>query len=353
MNKSKLIIFCQAPADLPYTLDLYEKYKESHSIYLFVINVKGMYRFLSYLNLKIEKLAFIPYSLTNLKKIQQFVSEKNRINNLWKEHFSEINYAEVYFFSRFEDWLTSAFIKRLSQNNTIIINYINHYDNSSSLFQKKEKVTFKLKIYLFMLKVLTGVNFKAIIKQKLPEFPVEEYIIKELQIDINPDILIKYQYKFDFCENEKPNLLFFISPCENTIFNSTYYNDKLIAIILLFRDTGFNVIIKGHPRLGTPKLISEIIDFEIPDYVPGEFLSIKTINLCIGLSTTTICYYSKNTALPTYSIIKLFPYSNKELFDVAIEYLDQQSKGKMKFCNDFKELKQIALKIKESHNENK
>ncbi len=344
-KQDDIIILCQAPADVAYLLTLYEKYKNERPISIFVINVKAIYEFIFSLNLQLTQIVFIPYRFTNLKNIRQLFQERKRINTIWMKYFSTIKNAEVYFFSRFEDWLTAAFIHRFSKNLTITLSYVNHYDNSSSVFIKNKNTSIKLRIYLSLLKFLTNVAFTANIREKFPEFPINNYPIKEIHIENNNDIFVKYQYKLDIVKNRKPNLLFFLSPCENTIFNPKYYNNNLTEIIQLFNEIGFNVIIKGHPRLGIPTLADGIIKLLIPAYVPGEFIETKQISLCLGLDTNAICHPAKNTKMNTYSVIKLFQYSNKGGFDSAIEYLNLQSEGKIKYCNDFQELKQIAFSI--------
>lgn len=345
MNSTKTILFCQAPADVPYVLNLYEKNEFKNTISIFIINVEGLYTFFFGLHLNIERLVFIPYKLKSIKNILWIIVERRRINKLWKIYFKHTNNCDVYFFSRFEDWLTAAFIHRFAKNHTIEIKYVNHYDNSSTLFPKVKEIILKIKIHLLMLKIITNVSFKAEIKEKFPEFPTEDYNLKELSIKNNLDIYVKYHFKIDFINIRKPNMLFFISPCEPTILDPINYNEKLIKIIQLFNSIGFNTVVKGHPRLGIPKSISEVIDQCIPSYVPGEFLDFKMFDLCLGLDTTALCHYAKNTKLPTYSIIKLFPYSNKVLFDVAINYLNQQSEGKIKYCTNIKELEKIASTI--------
>ena len=57
-RSQKIIIFCQAPADVPYVLTLYEIYNREYSISIFVINVEGMFQFLSDLHLLFGKNIF-------------------------------------------------------------------------------------------------------------------------------------------------------------------------------------------------------------------------------------------------------------------------------------------------------
>lgn len=342
MDSNNIIIFCQAPADIPYVLKLYEQYKDQSQISIFVINVEGMFRFLSDLKLDIEKLIFIPYKLIDVRQIGRLNAERKRINYLWQTHFLNVIDGKVYFFSRFEDWLTGAFIHRFTKNIRIKTFYLDHYDDQAMLFPEQKFITFKRKVYLFLLKFLTDVAFEGGINEKLPEFPVDKYPILKLSIEVDKEIFFKYSYDFKSL-NTFSNLLFFVSPCEITMFKTTVYNEKIIELIGLFKTIGFKIIVKGHPRMGMPQEIREIADFEIPCYVPGEFINTRDFKMCVGIDTTAICYFAEKRIMPTYSLIKLFPSINNELINIYIQYLLKQSKDEMLFIDNIEKLKKIAL----------
>ena len=187
-NFQKIIIFCQAPADIPYLLTLYEIHKSESSISIFVINVEGMFRFLSDLQLDLEQLVFIPYRLISLKRIDLLPAERKRIKSLWKKYFANIQTGNVYFFSRFEDWLTAAFIHRFAKKNEIKIAYVDHYDYSAQLFPVQSVASFKIKIYLLILKYLTKVNFKANMRDRLPEFQVDRYAFLKTKAELDRQV---------------------------------------------------------------------------------------------------------------------------------------------------------------------
>lgn len=106
----RIIIFCQAPADIPFFLTLFEKYKRTYKIDVVVINVEGVYVFLKELNLKFESFIFIKYNIVSFKNPLSLYREKKRIQNIWTNQFKNNIYEKVVFFSRFEDWLTSSFL---------------------------------------------------------------------------------------------------------------------------------------------------------------------------------------------------------------------------------------------------
>jgi hypothetical protein len=191
---------------------------------------------------------------------------------------------------------------------------------------------------------LTNIWFKGDIRDKFPEFSITNLKIKEVQIIINTSTIIDYQFKPPLLN--KNNILFFISPCEDSIFDVNYYNITIIELLTLLKEIGYKISIKGHPRLATPSSIEEMADFIIPNYVPGEFINLNHYTICLGVNTFLMAYYSKFKTIPIFSLINLFPASNALRFKVAIDYLIQQSNNEIKFCNSKNELQDIVLKLK-------
>ena len=329
--KSNTIIFCQAPADVPYVLSLYEQKIKPISIY--VINVEGVFKFLKSLNLDLDELTFIPYRDINLKNIRDVHSEKIRINNLFKKYFLNCEYAQVYFFSRFEDWLTAAFINKLSKIKGVVINYLNHYDDTSA-FDVKNKPRFRIRIYYFLLKYITEINFVVKIQEKLPEFPVHKYNIVQKPAIVSNDIFNKYAYTDKMIERHKPNALFFISDYQDSIFAHDSYYETIINIISILHKSNYCVILKGHPRIGLPNAFRKAADAEIPSYVPGEFINMRDIKICIGLDTGAITYFARNQILPTYSLIRMAPAVNDRQIEILVDYLKKLSANKLQFIDD-------------------
>ena len=63
----KILIFCQAPADIKYALTIYERNKNDSDISIFTINVEGMHKFLKSFNLNLKELQHIQYPKYNIK----------------------------------------------------------------------------------------------------------------------------------------------------------------------------------------------------------------------------------------------------------------------------------------------
>ena len=339
-NFERIIILCQAPADIPYVLILYEKYRENHPISIYIINIEGMYLFLKGLNLSVEDLTLISNKPTSFKNLISILSARNRINQIWNDYFSNYNSGLVFFFSRFEDHITSSIIHRFSKSPTINIEYISHYDDSD-YFPKIKFKSLKIRILLLIYRFITNVKFEAKMIGRYPEFPVNNYTIKKTKLSFNLDLVSKYEYKIKLPNNQNPYVLIFISPCECTIFDSYKYDDELLKLILRIKQLGFTIVVKGHPRMELPSCIKPNINFEIPSYIPAEFLQTCDFRMCIGLNTNAICHFAKNKILPTYSVMRMFKPSDKSLFEVNIKFLEKQSNGEILFINNYMELEAI------------
>lgn len=346
MNKSCLVIICQAPADIPYVLTIYEQNNNNKNISIFVVNVFGVYKFLKGLNLEVQSLVFIPYGLKSFRNIFFIIKEKLRIKKIWNDNFKNIIDSDIYFFSKFEDWLTAFFIHKLhsnSKNNKIF--YVNHYDDSEYLFFRNKSLSFKKYIYIKLLRCLTGVTFVVDIIEKMPEFPVKTYSFQEIKLNIDNEVYEKYSISINHSKDIK-SVIFFISPCQNEFYDPRYYSSTLIKIVEYLNKHGYEIVVKGHPRMGVPSFLDDNIDCKIPDYIPAEFINIRDFKFCFGLDTGALCYFAKNNLVVTYSLINMFVYSNESRISIGIEYLKQQSNNKVAFCNSFSELGAILRSVK-------
>jgi hypothetical protein len=331
MSNQDVIIFCQAPADISYVLTLYEKYKKDKFISIYVINVENVYKFIKNLNLDLKKLVFIPYVLTSFKNLLQVFKERKRIKFLKKQNFDFIKCADVYFFSRFEDWLTPAFLINLESDNTIY--YVDHYDYSGELYKRK-KPSFKLLAIKLVYYILTNVNFKLEIIEKSPEFQYSKYKIKRLTPELDNNIFEKYSHKIKV-QNTRLIALFFISPCENIIYDCEDYDVMQTNIIKSLKKYNWNVVVKGHPRLGTPNNIIDLVDMIIPSFIPAEFVKIENVSICLGITTTSLGHFAKNTDIITYSLLNLFKFNNEYEREVFKKYLSELSNNKIRYFNNY------------------
>lgn len=340
-EENKIIIFCQAPADIPYVLSLYEKHKEGKVISVYVINVENVFKFIKGLNLNLEALVFIPYTLTSFKSLFQIFTERKRIKALKKQYFDFVINTDVYFFSRFEDWLTSSFLSGLSMKNSVY--YLDHYDFSADIFERKKKglKVFALKCIFY---ILTEAVFKLEILEKLPEFDYVRYNVKKQTAELKIDVFSKYQYVIDNVNAYRSSVLFFVSPCEAVIYDCESHDRIQFDLVQYFKQNNWNVIVKGHPRLGVPENIMDLVDVQIPSYIPAEFIRIENVFLCLGIITTALSFFAKNTGIPTYSLVNLFQFKDANSAQNYREYLSGVSDNKMLFFKDRNDFENIVKK---------
>lgn len=335
--KKEIIIFCQAPSDIQYFLTLYEKHKNENLISVYVINVENIYNFILSLNLDLYKCIFIPYQNISFKNPLNLISERKRINVLISNNFEKIKNSNIYFFSIYEDWLTAAFVKFLSRNN--LIYYIDYYDFSADIFTKR-KLTLKLKLQKICYKFVTGTSFNFQILEKIPEFDYLKYNIIRITIKLDKTVFERYEYSFIKTIGSK-NVIFFISPCENSIFIDSNYDDTQFKIINEFKLSGWNIFIKGHPRIGIPENILKIGVEEVPSYVPAEFLNLDDFKKIFGIITSSLAHFALNSDIQTYSLINLFQYKEEEYKLVYIQYLVRLSNNKIRIIETYDHLLKI------------
>lgn len=335
----RVVIFCQAPSDIPFFLALYEKFKDSKTIVVYVINVYNNYKFIESLNLDLGGLFFIPYEYASLSKPWTLFKERKRISLLNAKHFLPLRNVTVYFCSCFEDWLTAYFVRSLAKNNNVY--YLGNYDFIEGDYSERKSLNFRrflLKsVYLF----LTGINFKVEIVEKIPEFPYQKYRIEKADLKVDNSIFIRYGLKLSDSFNNKPVALFFVTPCQDNIFCEESYDINQLKLIELLKSRGWCIIVKGHPRLGTPENILGLVDMEIPQHIPAEFIQNDNISICLGIVTTAIVFIAKETNIPTYSLINLFEFVEPDLSDQFKDYLTGYSDNKVRYFSDLEQFNEV------------
>lgn len=348
INK-EILLFCQAPADLPSILTIYKDNEEKLPVSIFVVNVEGVYNFIKDLKLDLKSLVFIPYNLRSFKNLKNIILERKRIIQLNNKYFVNEGFNDVYFFSKYEDWLTASFISTLSKNKNNSLYYIDHYNEIGNFYRPTYTLSIKILLYKLILKYLTNISFKTNLKEILPEFPLSNYNILDLKININHDVYKEYQFDLSKLDSDKTKVIFFLSPCDTSYLINSDYIQTIIEIVNVLKKKDFLVCVKGHPRMGLPIGLENHIDFVIPSFVPGEFIDHDLFSMFFGIDTKVIAHYASENLSNCYSLIKMFQKSNKQKYDTIINYLYSQSNGKIKFCRTLDELENIALTLQENN----
>ena len=336
----KIIIFCQAPADVQYALTIYEKEKNKSKISIFCINVEGMYKFLSILDLKLENIVFIPYLKSfSLKKPRTIIEEKLRIKKIYKKYFKNVENSKIYFFSHFYDWITFSFLLKLCRKNEII--FIDHYDSILASNFKKNKNNLKDLITLLIYRYLTGIKFNFLVLEdnKKPEFPYGKYGIKRIELtNVDEKIYEKYSYKIDLPQG---NLILLFESDHSKLNTIKNYDEKIIEIVNRLKNKGYKIYLKPHPRIGFSKFLNNYVFKVLPDFIPGEFINTSDFDVILGVETYALTTFARKGCDNVYSLINLFNFSSKMQKENYKKYLNISSEGKIKFvdsldnlCND-------------------
>jgi hypothetical protein len=318
---AEVIIFCQAPADLIYVLNIIERFKIQKKI-LITRNTKSLYFFLQKLNLEntwivhLENLTLDLRSLKSIRLNKKIISETIYL-------FSNFKEKKVYFFSTSYDYYTAALVAKLSEKNHVY--YYNHYDCLTSKVGNKSFSLvriIKAKLYQY---ITNGVKFLHDQHKNFPKFNASLYPIESLTIYKKPVVNKKYLYTV----NTHPNVLLLISEKEimSLALNEV---DKIYIIVNHFKNN-FKIYYKGHPRLGSSVIVSNWADEIIPDIIPSEFICYKKFEYVIGIGSAALCYPAEKKYSKVISLLKhvksLNNYSNEDL----IIYLKEYSRNSIDF----------------------
>lgn len=324
MKKIFKIIFVQAPADLPFLLNLIEKEKNIE-FNIYVLNVKSIFDFLNKINIK--QVTYINNIKFNIRNPVSIILAKYKIDKIIRKNFNSIKKTDVYFFSRFEDWMTSTFVYHLKVNRNCNLFYINHYDFSSEFYERKIKI--KNFIFKIVYKFITGVDFLFEIESKSPEFPISRINITEISPKLDFTLLKKYLFNINTSKSNL-NVIIFVAPIENNYYDEKIYLKVLIKIIRFLNKRNYNVLIKGHPRNGLPKIEEKTLIFQtLNNTLPAEFINYENIHACIGVDTTILGFLSKYTEIPCYSYINLLKINDFNVVNSLQKYINRYSENKL------------------------
>lgn len=327
----EIVIFCQAPADVQYALSLYHTYQGEGTFHFFVINVEGMYTFLTGLKLKNAHIEFIPYPNFKIKNPKSILKVRQYIKNNIKQHFQGLTNCEIYYFSNKHDWLAFAFIAHLAKRNKIFC--FDHYAKAIP-YRKKGLLSAKQLVLLLIYFYLTRgfLHYEWVNDKGVVSFNSDRYNIVDRAISISDEIYFKYAYHIKINRFHN-SVLFFESKVSNhhVIVN---YEETLRNVINYLLGKGVTIYIKPHPRLGYSKLLDECDVAILPAYIPGEFISYSQFSAIVGISTVAIAQVARRSDVPVYSLIDLFTFNNIAEKEVYRKYLIDQSDGNVVFIRD-------------------
>jgi len=302
-GRKKILIFSQAPADIKYTICLYEEYVKSHEILICVVNVFNDYRYLKSLNLDCG-LLFIP--LFSMKNPFNVIRQKCILARTYKEIFRHCRGAKIYFNSKDFDFGTYYFIGKLYSSNTVYFYDFYKHEGDIATSLPLRNILQKL-----LLSCIVG-NRVSYIKMGscfVPRFEYRGMGIKEVVLRTNPDNLTKYM--FDVPVSVKRRILLYESNGQQDP-RFVDYGKTLEEILRVFADCEFEVFIKPHPRLGYSRLLTgRGLNF-IESYIPAEMIKYESFQYVIGFATMSITSTRGAGKTRALSLMDLIDYKSAD-----------------------------------------
>lgn len=295
MFKKNILIFCQSPADLKYVLSIYKHHKsQGNKCTVVVREVLGIYKFVKSMSLDLDDLIFMNvYSLkTILGSFKQIYHARRIIRTL-----NEKKYDEVYLFSNLFDFVTPYIIRRIKREK---VYYYDHFNRNHTNVVSN---TFYEIIRWLILRVFFQANTRVVDDARLLYVYCDDIIDESItpgNVDVPPEFLI------NISNNDKKNILFFDS---NDAVNPVILNaeNNFLEFCSVVSSFGYEITVKGHPRLGVSKYILERNYTLLDESIPSEFINVSNFDLFFSVYSSSLASLPKNIS---FSLIGYFDVSS-------------------------------------------
>ena len=332
----RAIIFCQAPGEIGICLNLYEKcLKDGYTtIYIICVHKPSMNKFLSSLNLKAiilyydtlyaPKYAPIPWILNK-------ILVKRRVSALQLQNADEV----IVFFTSCFDLNLSLYLKYFLKYK---IYYINNTDKLA--FNKdfnKNKNSLKNMFLSFLSSIiLCCKQIRYFVDGRFSYIiDIKHYKnIIEIPFDFDKSVYTRYTYNYTgiSSNNSKP-VLFFTEPYRFKFQTKENYDTLNIATVNELKKRGYYVCMKGHPTNGSHPLLKDIVDHEIPVFIPVQFLDLSIFSFAVGFVSSSLC--SSSEMINSYSILDMCEITD----DKSAQYLlESLAPVKIKYIKSYNEI---------------
>lgn len=333
------VIFCQAPLKIAATLNCYKKeIAMNRRVVIVVMNAKNMYDFLKQLKLNAELLFFERPNNKGHRFLLYRRIKKKAVDNISKLNL--LGYVlnketNVFFTDICDNWEIGLYLKLLEkckiykiQDRLDIIRGIDVIDSD------RKGVTLKMRLKEKLYYILYGFPW---VYAKIDHWTlkVDLSCFNYPLLDFS-DMNICNEYMISVPNKGKKTVLFFTEPYRNHFQSQEDYEKLNIVVVESLHKMGYRVGVKGHPRIGCNVNALKIADFEIPSYVPAEFLDLKCYDFVIGFVSSSLC--SSSNQLKAYSILPMCQIQDKEEVDYWYSYLSKLSNDKVIFIDNFEKL---------------
>ncbi len=336
MQKDNLILFFQAPANLPYLLKQYEENVGKKNIYIYVMNVENDYKFIKSLNLKVKEIIFISYEWLVPRYRRTWLTQYKRVRKVYRQYFKWIKNASIYFYSAVSDWMTFYFVKKLSKNRSNEVVYADHYDMLDKRMEKRPLHRAE-KLQRLMYWLVTGIWMDFNFKLDMYAMPYQRYNIRKIVAEeIRSTKDYQYVLKTDL---SRKNILYLSNPW---IADGSEAKEaaalETVRFIEYLKSKGYKFIIKGHPRLLLDNRLANAADEVIPPYILSEFINVDKVDVILCVESSAAHYFTEFTNKPVYSLLYLYHSASEDKKDYCAQYLRELTHGKIKFLQSLDEL---------------
>ena len=326
----KIAIFVQSSRDIVYSLWLYTKYNKDHQIHFYVIDHHNIYNYLDSLNLSNSTMHFIPNR--PLRSPLDIAYERFRLRSLYKKHFSNNTFSDVFFFSIYFDHKTFYFVSLLSKSNNSI--FFDHYGLAREQSRGLSLIgLIKIAVYF----CATGKLFKISSDKNILTFDYGRHQIEKVTPEISFDDLQNFVIK---PEPEKQSVILFDSNDGTTLSISNY--EAIVSDILShLHDISFSIYLKPHPRLGYSNFLRDQSVHILSSDAPSELMDLSGFDFVIGNVSAALCGCNPRQSI--ISIVNLLDFENENANTHYYRYLTSIDESIL-FPNSVIELKDILSK---------
>jgi hypothetical protein len=327
----KAIIFCQAPAEIANSLCQYEKcLNDRYAIYIICLHSKGIYNFLLTLNLKAEIYYFEdPYAKYN--SLNYFRNKKLVKMNLLKFNIQATDKILVFFASRIDTYIGMYLKHFLKYTIYYVINFdaitINpDIDNTVTIIDKwKAKLTSLIIGFKCCVSYADGHLWSIL--------DLNSYNIVEVPFILDKSIFIRYRYK-NISFNQDKKVIFFTEPYRNKYQTKENYDTMNVSVVKKLQKKGYFVCMKGHPRIGSHPLLRGMVDLEIPDFLPSQFLDLNDFNFAIGFTSSALC----DSPIDSYSVLEMCEITDAQYKERLKNLLEKMAPGKIQYIHSYDDI---------------
>lgn len=335
MEIKRSIIFCQASAKVASVLKCYEHERcESRKVQIIVCNVPNLVLFFEYLHLDAEILSFDKIRNKRFQFWKKTNLVKKNLASLCLDKESDIR---IFFTDIYEDLNMGLYLKYLAAYQpTHILSHLEISErkvNGGKILIRKG-LPFKFRVKELIYTCIYGYSFKYTLEERWV-IALNAMKYNYPQIDYSDKSVIS-KYRKTICDTKQRSVLLFTEPYRNKFQTEENYDMMNKKIITVLHENGYKVYVKGHPSLGCYTGILGMCDFEIPSYIPSEYLDISAFEFAIGFVSTALC--SASEVIKAYSVLPMCEIINDKEEEYWENYLVNMKGGNVIFINDFFEI---------------